>query len=48
MLNNKSKKIFDFLRRTTVDFNMADDMPRLIEINPSEAVDFLFRKYGSF
>ncbi|CDW71200.1 vacuolar protein sorting-associated protein 41 homolog [Stylonychia lemnae] len=42
----KDKKVFDFLKRTQLDFDLGKYLSKLLLIDSSMTVDFLFQKYG--
>lgn len=42
----KSKKIFDFLKRVQLDFDLSKYLGKLLMIDSSQAVDYILQRYG--
>ena len=42
----KDKRLFDFLRRVKIDFNLQEFLGKLLLIDSKQTVDYLLRKFG--
>lgn len=42
----RSQELFDFLKRTKLDFDLDDYLGKMLLIDPSQTVDYLLKKYG--
>jgi hypothetical protein len=44
----KDKKLYDFLRKVQLDFDLNQYLPKLLMIDSSMTVDYIFQRYGRF